>query len=80
MNICDLISGTKKLQKGTKLLKENWLETRQHWRDRTAEQFEEKYLQPLGERVQLALAAVNHLYEVLDQAEKELGDRGEEYL
>ena len=75
MNICDMVTGTKRLQKATKMLKETWLRTKEHWRDKTAEQFEEKYLEPLGERIHLALAAVDSLTEVLDQAENELSNR-----
>ena len=76
MNICDLVTGAKRLQKATKLLKEKWLETRGYWNDQTAQQFEDQYLQPLGERVSLTLAAVSRLSETLQQAEKELSDRG----
>lgn len=74
MHICDLVTGTKRLQKATKMLNENWLRTKEHWRDQTAQQFEEKYLQALGERVHLTLSAVNELTEVLDQAEKDLAN------
>jgi hypothetical protein len=76
MSICDLITGAKRLQKASKILKERWGQTKEHWRDATAEQFEEQYLRPLGEKVQLALGAVDRLSEVLQRAEKELQDRG----
>jgi hypothetical protein len=76
MNICDLVTGAKRLQKATKLLKEKWVETRGHWNDQTAQQFEQQFLQPLGERVNLTLGAVGRLAEVLQKAEQELSDRG----
>jgi len=79
MQICDVVTGTKRLQKATKALKEQWLMTKEHWRDKTAEEFEEKYLRPLGERVGMTLAAVDRLTEVLEKAEKELSDRNETY-
>ena len=50
MNVCDLVTGAKRLQKATKLLKERWVETRGYWNDQTAQEFEDQYLQPLGER------------------------------
>lgn len=75
MSICDLITGAKRLQKASKTLKERWNDTKEHWRDATAEQFEEHYLCELGEKVQLALAAVDRLSEVLQRAEKDLQDR-----
>jgi hypothetical protein len=76
MNSCDLVTGAKRLQKATKLLKERWIETRGHWNDQTAQHFEEQYLQPLGERVNMTLAAVGCLSETLQKAEQELSDRG----
>lgn len=74
MQICDVITGTKRLQRSTKALKEQWLLTKEHWRDETADEFEEKYLQPLGEKVRMALSAVDRLTEVLEEAEKDLSD------
>ena len=74
MHICDVVTGTKRLQKATKALKEQWLLTKEHWKDQTAEKFEEEFLQPLGERVRMALTAVDNLTEVLEQAEKDLSD------
>lgn len=62
------------MQRSTKSLREQWLWTKEHWRDKTAEQFEEKYLQPLAEKIGMALAAVNQLTEILEEAEKELSD------
>ena len=74
MHICDVITGTKRMQKATKSLKEQWLQTKEYWRDQTAEKFEEEYLQPLGEQIRMALTAVDYLTEVLEEAEKELSD------
>ncbi len=79
MNVCDLTTGAKRLQKATKLLKEKWLETRGYWNDSTAQAFEEQFLQPLGERVNLTLAAVGRLSEVLQKAEHELNDQSDTF-
>ncbi|MCA9268930.1 MAG: hypothetical protein KDA41_10695 [Planctomycetales bacterium] len=75
MSLCELTGGAKRLQKATKLLKEQWARTREHWQDQTAAKFEEDHLQPLGERIKLALAAVGRLAEVFDEAEKQLSDQ-----
>ena len=74
MQICDVVTGTKRLQKSTKALKEQWEWTKEYWRDRTADKYEEEYLQPLGEKVRMALSAVERLTEVLEEAEKDLID------
>jgi hypothetical protein len=80
MNVCDLTTGAKRLQKASKMLKEKWVETRGHWNDATAQQFEEQFLQPLGERVNLTLAAVGRLAEVLQKAEHELNDQNSSFV
>ena len=41
MHICDVVTGTKRLQKATKSLKEQWYWTKEYWRDQTAEKYEE---------------------------------------
>ena len=79
MHICDVVTGTKRLQKATKSLKEQWLWTKEYWRDQTAEKYEEEYLVPLGEKVRMAISAVERLTEVLEEAEKDLTDQGAIY-
>ena len=74
MKISDLQSGVGQLQRETKRLRDAWLETKQHWRDAASREFEEKYLQPLIPNIKLALAAVHELAEVVEKAERELGD------
>mgnify|MGYP002626205226 FL=1 len=79
MQICDVVTGTKRLQRATKSLKEQWHWTKDYWRDRTADEFEEKYLQPLAEQLRMAFSAIDEIAEVLDQAEKDLGDHDQEH-
>jgi hypothetical protein len=79
MQVCDVVTGTKRLQKSTKALKEQWLMTKEYWRDKTADKYEEEYLQPLGECVRMALSAVDRLTEVLEEAEKDLSDHDGAY-
>lgn len=74
MKICDFQTGVGLLQRDTKKLKDKWMDTKVHWKDKTSIEFEQKYLQPLMPNLKLALAAVYELAEIVDEAEKELGD------
>ena len=74
MKTCDLTSGVGRMKQAMKILREQWLLTREVWTDETARKFEEQYLQPLLPQMQLTLAAVNRFAEVMEKAEKECGD------
>ncbi len=74
MKICDFQTGIGRLQRDTKKLKDKWHETKVHWKDKSSVEFEQQYLQPLMPNVKLGLAAVYELAEIMDEAEKELGD------
>lgn len=74
MKTCDLTTGVGRLKRATKMLREQWLLTREVWTDENARKFEEQYLQPLLPQMQLTLAAVNRFAEVMEKAEKECGD------
>jgi len=76
MSICDLQTPLGRAQKETKRLKDAWQATKLHWKDQAARDFEEKYLQPLIPTLQLTLAAVYDLAEIVDDAEQECGDHG----
>ena len=75
MKICDFQTGVGRLQRNTKQLKDKWHDTKVHWKDKAAAEFEKTYLQPLIPNVKLALAAIHELSEIVTEAEKELGDR-----
>lgn len=75
-SICDLQTPIGRTQKETKRLKDAWEQTKVHWKDKAARDFEEKYLQPLIPTLQLTLAAVYELAETVDEAEKACGDFG----
>lgn len=75
MRICDLNTGTIRLTRAAKDLREQWNETSDHWKDKNHDDFEAKYIQPLAPQMSLLLAAVNTLNEVLERAERELEDR-----
>lgn len=75
MRLCDFQTGIGRLQRETKRLKDKWRETKVHWNDKAAKQFEEKYLEPLIPNIKLTLAAVHELAEIVEEAEKECGDK-----
>ncbi len=77
MGICDFQTGVGRLQRETKKLRDKWLDTKVHWNDKASAEFEQKYLQPLIPNLKLGLAAIHEFSEIVEDAEKALGDRGE---
>ena len=71
MRIADLSSGAAKLRDATDLLAVRWDETRREWDDANSRSLEEVHLRPIAKEVSSALAAVQHLAEVLAQAQRE---------
>ena len=71
----DLNAGLTRLQKSTTGLRERWAETQEHWNDAVSREFEEKYLQSILPHVKLAMAAIQQMSEVLDNAHRECEDR-----
>jgi hypothetical protein len=78
MRCCDLQSGTIRLTRAAKELREQWNATSEHWKDKNRDDFEVQYIQPLAPQITLLLAAVNSLSEVFDRAERELEDQKHE--
>jgi len=70
----DLISGLGRLQRAAAELREHWLAAKTHWTDQVSRDFEKDHLQHLPAQVTLAVAAVQQLADLLEQAEKELED------
>lgn len=77
MRICDLVTGIGRLKRATSQLKDHWGETREHWSDNIRHEFEEKHLTPLPAEITLAVASIQRLAELLEQAERELQDEME---
>ena len=77
MRIADLNSGLGQLSHAFSQLKDRLAETKSGWDDASRRQFEEKHLHEIPQRMQLLVAAVQRLSEVLEQAEKECDDRPE---
>lgn len=74
MRICDLQTGTIRLTRAAKRLRDQWLMTKEHWRDENSRTFERDHLDPLAPAITLTLAAVQRLAEVLEQAERECSE------
>ena len=71
---CDLVTPATRLQKATKRLQDRWLETSEQWDDVISRKFQEKYLDPITPHMQLTLAALHELMNVLDDAIAETRD------
>ena len=73
---CDFITPTTRLQKATKRLQDRWLETSEEWNDVMSHKFQERYLDPIMPHIQMTLAAIHELMNVLDDAIAETSDEG----
>ena len=74
MKICDLATSAGRLNKSLADLKEKWSETKEYWNDSSTREFQEEHLQPLTPQIQLAIAAINRLAEVLVKVERDCED------
>ena len=72
----DFNTPSTRLQRATKKLQDQWLETKEKWDDHVSERFKDRYLDPIVPQMQLALGAIHELIEVLDQASVETRDEG----
>ena len=77
MRICDLQTGSIRLNRATKLLRDQWDQTSEHWDDANQRDFDQNHLQPLSPQLTLMRAAIHRLAEVLQQAERECSDETE---
>ncbi len=73
---CDLITPATRLQRATKRVQDRWIETVEAWDDSTSRKFQERYLDPIVPQMQLTLAAIHELLQVLDDAIAETRDEG----
>jgi hypothetical protein len=74
MRICDMNTGTMRLTKAAKLLREQWELTRPGWSDQNAVDFERDVLLPLAPQITLTLSAIHRMSHLFEQAERELWD------
>lgn len=78
MRICDLNSGVGQLTHAFSQLKDRVGHTKAVWSDDAFREFEKTHLAPIPARLQLAMAAVQRLAEVLATVERELEDKSEQ--
>ena len=71
MRIADLQSGSARLRDSTDKLFATWGEVRETWKDANSRHLEEERLRPIADEVSAALAAIRHLAEVIDKAQRE---------
>ena len=74
MKVCDLTSGTGRLQKATRDLVQQWEKTKESWQDGTRRELEERHLQPINPKVRLLLSHATQLMETLQKAESACRD------
>jgi len=74
MSSCDLSSGAAKLALAVKHLGIKWEQATDTWNDATAKKFNEDFLVPLTPEVKQMLEAIGRLAEILDRAERDVGD------
>lgn len=74
MKICELNTGSGRLQRAATDLKDRWLETREQWNDSNARQFEEEFLATLAPLLNQLNAAIGKFSEVMDEAEQACRD------
>ncbi len=75
MKVCDFQTGIGRLQRETKELRDKWQETKAHWNDKAAREFETKFLDPLLPNLKLTLAAIYEMAECVDDAQAACGDQ-----
>jgi len=78
VRICDLNSGLGQLSHAFSQLKDRLAETKSSWDDGTRRQFEQNHLNEIPARMQLLVAAVQRLSEVLEKAERDCEDQPEQ--
>ena len=71
MRMCDLNTGTTRLMRAAKFLREEWAHVKEHWDDGTSQKFEKTILDPIGPEIQLIVASIHRLAEALEDAEQD---------
>lgn len=69
-------TGRAKLYSSLKELRFRWERTHEQWNDSVSREFEENYWKPLESITVAAIAAMDHLEQVLLQIKQECGDDG----
>lgn len=72
--LCDLNTGSGRISRAARDLRDAWREVSEHWDDRNAVSFEQEFLQPLAPLLSQTLAAVAKFGDVLKEAEQQCQD------
>src|SRR5690606_4094219 len=70
MRIAELSSSAARLRDAADMLVADWNATQESWNDANSRSLEETRLRPLVKDVQTALSAIQHLSEVMSQAQR----------
>ena len=70
----DLAGSVGRMQRLANQLDNKWQETKTHWRDQTAREFEEEYLRSILPQLSLTAAAIHQMNELLNQAQRDCED------
>lgn len=76
MRMCDLNTGSTRLKRAAKMVKDSWPEAQEFWNDKSSREFEENFLTPIGPQLQTLIGALYGLAEVLTEAEQECEEGG----
>jgi len=75
MRICDLHTGTIRITKAGKDLRDQCSQAYDHWKDQNREDFDAMHIRPLGPQITMLIAAVHKLNDVFEKAEHDLRDK-----
>ena len=71
MRIADYTTGAAKIRDSIKTLRVRWEETKQHWHDAIARDFEEKHLAPLEPEIMMTMERLARLSQAVVSADQE---------
>ena len=72
----DVRTPASRLELALDSLKKATLQVTEHWDDQTSRQFQKEHLEPMLPKVRRALAAIDRLGAVLDEAHRACSDEG----
>lgn len=71
MRVGNLQSGSSQLQEAFEKLMAAWDQTRDHWSDERARQFEEEHLRPIAEELNLLVPGIGTMSQVIERMVRE---------
>lgn len=74
MRTSELIDCLGRLERAAKRLHESWQETRVHWDDSVAEDFEQRHLEPILPQLKMTVTAIHQLADTFGQAHQACDD------